>query len=531
MTNQRVTRTAGIVAAALLVLAGGFLLGQIYSASSSAGPVAARDASPQGEATEAVAQAPAGSALPIRADGSSVFADVAAAVGPAVVFVRTEKTSSDSDSRGPHSFEFFRDFFPDNGDDNPHLRRNGGGSGFVIDAEGRILTNYHVIRDADRITVVMASDGQKEDGADEEKEYEAEVVGYDRFTDIAIIKIDPPAGLRVVPLGDSDAIRVGDWVMAIGTPFGQLQGTATVGIVSAKGRKDLTIVGGDATYQNYIQTDASINFGNSGGPLVNVRGEAIGMNTAINPSGQGIGFAIPINMAKDIMQDLIQNGRVRYGYMGIGLRELNKTLAEGLGVDVEHGILVDDVVADTPAEEAGLQRGDIIVEFNGEDVRDDSRFRLKVGTTPPGTKVDLVVVRDGKRKNISLTLGERPEPEVVAAVEPTPEEDSWLGLQVDGADKPDVRRRFNLARSQKGVVVVGVVEGSPADEAGIETGDIITEVYSREVSNLNDYVDIAKKLKDREAPIAFLVKRGKSTSYIAVEPGRGGQTPETGGHR
>jgi len=145
--------------------------------------------------------------------------------------------------------------------------------------------------------------------------------------------------------------------------------------------------------------------------------------------------------------------------------------------------------------------------------------------------VDLVVVRDGKRKNISLTLGERPEPEVVAAVEPTPEEDSWLGLQVDGADKPDVRRRFNLARSQKGVVVVGVVEGSPADEAGIETGDIITEVYSREVSNLNDYVDIAKKLKDREAPIAFLVKRGKSTSYIAVEPGRGGQTPETGGHR
>jgi serine protease Do len=501
MTKQAFSKSMWIVVFALLGVCGGFVLGQIYSVTSTAQPVVVPGTAAQSGGDE----------LPIRTDGSSVFADVAAAVGPAVVFVRTERSPSADNAGGPQSFEFFRDFFPDTERENPHFRRNGGGSGFVIDSDGRILTNHHVIRDADRITVVVAE-------GEEEKEYEAEVVGFDPFTDIAIIQIDPPAGLRVVPLGDSDAIRVGDWVMAIGTPFGQLQGTATVGIVSAKGRDDLTIVGGDATYQNYIQTDASINFGNSGGPLVNVRGEAIGINTAINPTGQGIGFAIPINMARDIMADLIQNGRVRYGFLGIRLRELTKTMAEGLGVNVEHGILVDDVLAGTPAEEAGLQRGDVIVEYNGEDVRDDGRFRLKVGTTTPGTKIPVVVVRDGKRKDVSITLGERPEPESVAAADPAPEENAWLGIQVEDAGKQEVRRRFNIGRSQKGVVVVGVVAGSPAEEAGIHEGDVITEVYSREVTNLADYVDIAGKLKDREAPIAFLVKRGKSTSYIAVEP-------------
>jgi serine protease Do len=496
-------RSIGIGVLGVLVLGAGFILGQMRSVTPTADATA--------DTAAATTSATSGSPFPIRSDGSSVFADVAAAVGPAVVFVRTEKNQSQSDRNGGRAFDFFHDFFPDTDRDNPHFRRNGGGSGFVLDRDGRILTNYHVIRDADRITVVM------EEG-EEEKEYEAEVVGFDQFTDIAIIQIDPPADVRTVPLGDSDAIRVGDWVMAIGTPFGQLQGTATVGIVSAKGRSDLTIIGGDATYQNYIQTDASINFGNSGGPLVNTRGEAIGINTAINPSGQGIGFAIPINMAKNIMAELIENGRVRYGFIGIQLRELNDTLAQGLGLDLDHGILVDDVLANTPAEEAGLQRGDVIVEFNGQDVRDDSKFRLTVGNTAPGTKVPLVVVRDGKRKNIELTLGERPAPQMVASAEPESTGEAWLGLRVDSADKRELRRRYNLGRSQNGVVVVGVADGSPADEAGIREGDVITEVYSREVSNLEDYVEIATKLKDREAPIAFLVKRGKTTTYVAVKP-------------
>jgi Do/DeqQ family serine protease len=449
--------------------------------------------------------------LPVRADGSSVFADVAAKVGPAVVFIRTEQTVQNPHGEGQTPFDFFREFFPENSPRPRSRRMPGGGSGFVFDDEGRILTNYHVIRDAEKITVVHENDGA-------EDEFEARVVGFDRHTDIAIIQIDAPRGMPRVVLGNSDAMRVGDWVMAIGTPFGQLQGTVTVGIVSAKGRNDLNIVGGDATYQNYIQTDASINFGNSGGPLVNMKGEAIGINTAINPSGQGIGFAIPINMAKSIMGELIAKGRVRYGYLGIRLRELDRTLAQGMGLDLDHGILVEEVQPDTPASQAGLERRDVIVRFNGEEVRDESKFRLMVGATPVGKTVPVVVVRDSQEKRVDVTLGERPDEEVVASA-PAPESSAWLGLHVEDARGGDARREFGLDRGQVGVVVTGVDEGSPAEEAGMQEGDVITEVYTHDVSNLDEYVAISKKLKDRKDPIAFLVKRGRSTNYVTVSPG------------
>ena len=266
------------------------------------------------------------------------FTAVAARVRPAVVFIKTERRASSSDGSserlGP--FDFFREMFPEDGDRTPR-RQGGGGSGFIIDEQGRILTNHHVIRDADKITVVLGVPPNEE-------EYEASVVGVDEYSDIAVIKIDADIELPVVALGDSDEMMVGDWVMAIGTPFGQLSGTVTVGVVSAKGRTDLRIMGGTADYQNFIQTDASINFGNSGGPLVNLRGEAVGINTAINPSGQGIGFAIPINMAKGVSRQLIEKGRVQYGFMGIRLQELNKTLAKGLDLDIDHGILVNEVL-------------------------------------------------------------------------------------------------------------------------------------------------------------------------------------------
>ncbi len=447
----------------------------------------------------------------IRSDGSSVFADVAEKVRPAVVFIRTERDFSSQHDQGETPFDFFREFFPD-GDSRQHPRHiPGGGSGFIFDHEGRILTNYHVIKDADKITVTL----DHSNDADEE-EYDARVVGYDRHTDIAIIQIDAP-NLPVVPLGNSDAMRVGDWVMAIGTPFGQLQGTVTVGIVSAKGRSDLNIVGGEATYQNYIQTDASINFGNSGGPLVNLKGEAIGINTAINPSGQGIGFAIPINMAKGITQELIASGRVRYGYLGIVLQELDETLAQGMGLDIKHGIVVRQVQSNTPADRAGLQTGDVIVKYDGEDVRDDSKFRLKVASTPVGQTVPMVVVRDGKQREVKVTLGERPDDEVVASAPPR-ESQSWLGLHVEEAQKTDMRRAYHLDRGQRGVVVIDVEEGSPAEDADIQEGDIITEVYSHEVQDLDDYVAVSKKLKDRKDPIAFLVKRGRNTSFVTVFP-------------
>jgi len=485
-----------LVLAVAAVLAG-FVAGQIVTADSVAQTSSSEDA---------------GHGIPIRADGSSIFADVAEQVAPGVVFIRTERTASGADGGSRFQIpEFFRDFFPD--DDNHRERRiPGGGSGFIFDNEGRILTNHHVIRDADEIIVVLAT-------SQGEVEFEATVVGADPRTDIAIIQIDPPGnGLTVVPLGDSDKCRVGDWVMAIGTPFGQLQGTVTAGIISAKGRDDLRIMGSDPSgYQNYIQTDASINFGNSGGPLVNMRGEAIGMNTAINPTGQGIGFAIPINMARDIMGQLIADGKVRYGFIGITLQEMNADLASGLGLDIDHGILVESVLPGYPADDAGVQKKDIIIEYDGETVRDAARFRLSVGKTNIGETVPIVVWRDGKKKNLKIKIAERPEDAVVAATEPT-SEGAWLGLHVSGVSSREVRQQYNVPRGQKGVIVLEVEEGSPADEAGIREGDIITEVYSNTVDDIDEYLKVADKLKEREAPIAFLVKRGRSTTYIPVKP-------------
>ncbi len=460
------------------------------------------------------ASAQADKSATVRADGTSIFADVAEKVLPAVVFIKTERTMTAADrGEGDMPFEFFRDFFPDDGNNRGQRNRRvpGGGSGFVFDDEGHILTNYHVVRDAEKITVVLEK-------GDEEEEHQARVVGTDRHTDIAVLQLtDAPKNLPKVALGNSDAMRVGDWVMAIGTPFGQLQGTVTVGIVSAKGRSDLNIVGGEATYQNYIQTDASINFGNSGGPLVNLKGEAIGINTAINPSGQGIGFAIPINMAKAIMGELIARGKVRYGYLGVQLQELDKDLAQGMGLNIDKGIVVQGVQPDTPASKAGFQTGDVIVRFDGEDVRDDTKFRLKVAETPIGKTVPVVVVRDGKEQKVSVTVGERPEEDVVASV-PEQESDAWLGLHVEDTSSNQVIRQYRLDRGEEGVVVTGIDEGSPADEAQLREGDVITEVYSHEVRNIDDYVAITKKLKDRKDPIAFLVKRGRSTSFVTVIP-------------
>jgi len=293
----------------------------------------------------------------------------------------------------------------------------------------------------------------------------------------------------------------------VGTPFGQLAGTVTVGIISAKGRTDLLIMGGNEQgFQDFIQTDASINFGNSGGPLVNLRGEAIGINTAINPSGQGIGFAIPVNMAKNITQQLVEKGRVQYGFLGIRLQELNKALAQGLDIQVESGILVTEVLPNTPAAKAGLQKNDVIVEFDKTPVRDDGRFRLMVANTEVGTAVPIVIVRDGKKKQLAITLTERPQDEALAAA--PQRQDHWLGLQVDELDNPN----------EEGVVVVGVEDESPAGRAGIREGDVITEIYSRRVSDLKEYVGVSEKLKERKDPIAFLVKRDKMSRYILVVP-------------
>lgn len=490
MTSFRKTLRLFLLATAIFL--GGFLFNLVVTSDTVS--------SPQERVVDAESRV-----IPDAGNIHSTFTAVAAKVRPAVVFIKTSKARSAHRSEerfGP--FEFFRD--PDS--DTPR-RVRGGGSGFIIDNEGRILTNHHVIRDAERITVVL---GQKPN----DEEYDATVVGFDARTDIAVIKIDADVNVPVVQLGNSDEMLVGDWVMAIGTPFGELAGTVTVGVVSAKGRNDLRIMGGQAEYQNYIQTDASINFGNSGGPLVNLRGEAIGINTAINPSGQGIGFAIPINMARNISAQLIEKGRVQYGFMGIRLQELNRDIAKGIGLDIERGILVTEVLEDTPAEKAGLKQGDVIVEFDDTPVRDSNRFRLMVGNTAVGTRVPLKVYRDGKTKDLTITLAER-EPEEVVASAPV-RTDSWLGIQVDDVRSTEARDRFEIAGGQEGVVVVEVEDGSPASEAGIRPGDVITEVYSQKVENLKEYVKISGKLKNRKEPIAFLIKRRGMSTYVPVIP-------------
>lgn len=472
----------GVVLATALFLAG-FLASLILTGQTSSSPDPQR-----ADASRVVAPS---------AQGYPSFADVADRVRPAVVYIKTERSMSSApqgrENFGP--FDFFREMLPDD-----HPQMPGGGSGFVIDGDGRILTNYHVIKDAEKITVVLGY-------SPDDEEYEATVVGFDDFTDIAVIRIDAKKDLPVVALGDSDAMRVGDWVMAVGTPFGQLSGTVTVGVLSAKGRSGLQIVGGNQQgFQDFLQTDASINFGNSGGPLVNLNGEAIGINTAINPSGQGIGFAIPVNMVKNITQQIVQKGRVQYGFIGIRLQQLDKNLAEGLNLGVDSGILVVEVIPESPAHKAGLQKNDVIVEFDKNSVRDEGRFRLMVANTEVGKSVPLTLVRDGKRKQMTITLTERPREEVVAAAPQGAER--WLGLEVEDADSED----------ENGVVVVDVSETSPAWTAGIRQGDVITEIYSQRIESVKDYAEVSKRLKDRKEPIAFLVKRNQTSRYFPVIP-------------
>ena len=303
----------------------------------------------------------------------SPFVKVAEAVMPGVVSIDTKKTV---ESSSPFGFEepfgrIFRDLIPEM--ERREYEVPSYASGFILDENGYIVTNHHVVSEAQEIMVRLM----------DETEFEAEIVGSDPNTDVAILKIEN--GGRHMPfvrLGDSDAIKVGDWAIAIGNPFGRLDGTVTVGVISAKGRSALNIVGGTPALQDFIQTDASINFGNSGGPLVNIRGEAIGMNTAINPLGQGLGFAIPIGLVKHVADELIQHGKVAWGYLGILPQEITRDLADALGVEARSGILVGSVVEDAPADLAGIKRGDIIVEFNGDRVGNVATIQIESNGQP-----------------------------------------------------------------------------------------------------------------------------------------------------
>lgn len=395
------------------------------------------------------------------------FTSVADRVTPAVVNVSTVSSKASAPGEDPERFrEFFgEEFYEKYFKRRPREDARASGSGVIVDPKGYILTNNHVVENAREITVRL-SDSRK---------FTATLVGRDPKTDLAVLKIDSPNPLPVAEMGDSDRLKVGQWAIAIGNPFG-LDRTVTVGIISATARTRV----GVATYENFIQTDASINPGNSGGPLLNLDGRVIGVNTAIVAAGQGIGFSIPINEARLVMNQLIKSGRVVRGWLGVAIQDVTDELSRSFGVREREGVLVADVIKGGPAEKAGVRPGDVVVEFNGVKIKEVPDLQRRVANVTPGETVKLTVVRDKQMVPVTVAIGEMPaEATAVAAVE---RETEGLGMQVE-ALAPDAAERLRLPFSQ-GLIVTDVASGGPADRAGLRRGDVILEVERRPVMDL-----------------------------------------------
>ena len=464
------------------------------------------------------AEQPFGPKTQILSGQESPFVQVAEKVSPAVVNIRAEKVLQRSSLQDLGPFEdFFRRFLGEAPERRPSTYRGQSlGSGFIFRKDGYIITNNHVVSDAENVLVKLP------DGT----EHKARVVGLDKDTDIAVLKIDVKDRLPVVELGNSDELKVGEWVMAIGNPFPELglDRTVTVGVVSAKGRGNLNFGPEDTPqYQNYIQTDASINPGNSGGPLVNVRGEVVGINAAItNPTGAGfnigIGFAIPVNLAKAVIPDLIQKGKVSRGFLGITFQPVNKATADALDLPTDQGVLVRTVQPGTPADKAGIKMGDVITEFDGWTVTDDQRFRMMVAQAGPGKEVSVDIIRDGRKLTRQLTLADRDKFLSSAEERPAekPEEESWLGLKLVTSTR-DLAARYGT-EFRPGVLVTGVQTGSPAELSRFRIGDIITKVNDREIESLDDYLDSVKPFQSEKKAVLFLIYRGGEPLFVAVKP-------------
>ena len=432
------------------------------------------------------------------------FAELAKEVRPGVVNIRTVKTMQDG---GPVFRHFFGNPFgpqnPHGGKDpfsnrgpSPDFKQRSLGSGFIVDKEGYIVTNNHVVENADEILVKL-SDG---------KEYDAELVGRDPKTDLALIKIKGSSDFVPLPMGNSDQLDVGSWVVAIGSPFG-LEQTVTAGIVSAKGR-----VIGAGPYDNFIQTDASINPGNSGGPLLNMNGEVVGINTAIIARGQGIGFAIPINMAQNIVNELKEHGSVTRGWLGVGIQDLTPELAEYYGLEEKKGVLVSQVFKGDPAEEAGIKPNDIIVSVDGETVNTGRELSAKIADLEVGKKTKIVVIRDGKEKTITAKLAERKDPDVVASKQDL-KDNGELGLQVSELNSKTARQ-FGHTEEDDGVLVVGVKPGSKADKAGIQQGDLLKEINRKPVDSIKS---LKSELKDKSGDSMQILVKRPSAGYLVIK--------------
>ncbi len=454
--------------------------------------------SPAGRpAAPAPVSAPAVSETPMV---PASFSELAAKVRPGVVNIQVVKKVKNVEMGFPNfPGNPFGDFFgPFSGANPPGPQKQQGvGSGFVLSRDGYILTNNHVVEGADQIRVKLAGG----------KEYAGTVVGRDPKTDLAVVKIDGATDLSPLPLGNSDDLKVGSWVVAVGSPFG-LEQTVTAGIVSAKGR-----VIGSGPYDNFIQTDASINPGNSGGPLINMRGEVIGVNTAIIASGQGIGFAIPINMAKEVVPQLESKGHVTRGWLGVTIQEMTPDLAKSFGLKDTKGALVADVVKGSPAEKAGVERGDVLMEFNGKEINDSTELPRMVAATPVGKEVTVKLSRNGKLIDRRVKVGEMEEKGV--KVSSSPAAHKTLGISVQNVT-PEIARELGL-KKEAGVVVSRVEPGSAAADAGIQRGDVIQEVNRRPVKDVEDFAQKVAQAKGEESILLF-IQRGQNNLFAAVTP-------------
>lgn len=449
--------------------------------------------------------------LRLLSDGFSAVVDRAS---PAVVFIQTETTVAQrrSPSFGdPFQDELFRRFFgdrfrgmqprePQGGP--PQRQRSGQGSGFVVSADGFIVTNHHVVAGADAMTVTL------HDG----REFAATLVGSDEKSDLAVLRIEA-SDLPTLPLGSSDDLRVGEWVVAIGNPFG-LSHTVTAGIVSAKGRSRVGI----ADYEDFIQTDAAINPGNSGGPLLNLDGEVVGINTAIfSRSGgyMGIGFAIPVDMAAAIYRQLRDTGAVVRGYLGVAIQDLSADMAASFGLDESDGVVVSQVEPGSPADQAGIRAQDVLLSVDQNPILDVARFRNAIAMLAPDSRIEIEIWRDGRRQSLAVTIGSQQTQAVASAAESQAQLSAW-GLSVSALDD-EQREAFQLT-AETGVVVSAVQEGSRAARAGIRPGQLIVGVNHREVSNLEEFQSALKEFRRSERPIRLVLRQGQWTILAVLPP-------------
>ncbi len=438
------------------------------------------------------------------------FADMVEKKGPAVVNVYSTKVIKGHPSLGmPYDQnvpEFFKKFFDMPGPDQqgqPEVDQKAQslGSGVIISADGYIVTNNHVVENADEIKVRCTN----------HEEYDAKIIGRDPKSDVALIKIEPKDGLTYVSFGNSDTLRVGDWVVAIGNPFG-LENTVTAGIVSGKGRSL-----GNNPYENFIQTDASINMGNSGGPLFNLNGDLVGINTAIySRSGGsiGLGFAIPANMVKNVVEQLKEHGQVIRGWLGVMIQQVTADLAKEFGLDRPHGALVGEVMKDSPADKGGIKQGDIIIQFMGKDIDQMSELPAIVAQTKVGTKAEVTVMRKGKKKVLTVEIGKLDEDKMAMAQGGKSAVSEKLGLTVQELT-PELAKSLNI-EDQKGLIVSDVEPGSPADMSGIKRGAIILEVNQQQVEKLAELNKIISQTKEGDN-LLLLIKEGEHTRYVVLK--------------